>query len=1273
MLPGFAFPNHWLPALCLTQMAFSALVWGQDSPLPVVASPLAVEALPNAGTTNPNPVWLPTVAEQSGFTATATGAEVEMFLRTLANVWPEAELSSIGSTVEGRPLWSLIVAPKERTELEPLTVLLLGGIHSGECDGKEAMLALARDLASGQQGEWWHTLRLIFVPNLNADGNERRGGEHRPGQAGPSAGMGIRENAQGIDLNRDFVKLESPEVRSLVAMLNEFDVDVLIDTHTTNGSLHRYHLTYDIPHNPAAPQTIDAWLRSRFAPSVTEQLSMQGIPAYYYGNFSSDYRRWMTFGHEPRFSTEYMGLRGKIGILAESYSYASYQTRFHASYHFLKASLAVLVDEERTVRSLIDAAASSEFSGHSLPIRGQIAQTAEAVSILGYQGKDGSPPGDPPGFEQLDALQAKDYSVQLWNRGTALKQVTMPAGYIVPQQYAWAASRLVRHGIQVKRLRVDTLVEAEAYTFTQVEKSPEYQRHATLRTELTSERKTVLVDSGSIVVETSQPLGKLAAYLLEPDADDSLVSWNFFDPDIAPGNTYPVLRLTTPLALDALSPLNTVPATEQITLDRLMAPAKGVAYGGDPVHGAKWLKNKAEYVVSQNGRTLAIDAQTGASRRLSELDSLRSQLEELEAFTAEEARSAASIHVFTDDWKRALISHENDLYFFDAESNLARQLTHSPGDVERLAELSPDGKHVAFVQENNLWVVDCDTSELKQLTRSGSSEILNGTLDWVYQEELYGRGNFKSFWWSPDGMRIAFLRLDESPVPHYQVADSLSYAQTLESTRYPKAGQPLPLVSVWLADVHAGELTEVDLAAFPQDDRLVGRASWSPAGDLWLQVFNRVQNKQDLVRVDPGAGTVQTVFTEVSPGWIEIRGTPQFLPDGDFLWLSDVPTGRTHLFRVSSHTGQRSQVTSGEWDVESIARVAEDGKTAFVTGDISSPIEKQLIAVQLNSGEVTQITFAPGTHQTSVDASGRYFIDVFSSTDSQPFAAVHSIDGQMLRVIEAPISDRHEFLQIQPPRNLRIQARDGVEMQTQLLLPAGFNAEEPDRKLPVLFYVYGGPQTPTVSNSWEGRNYWWHQMLCQQGLAVVLCDNRSARGRGIKDTWTIRGDLCRVELRDLEDAVTWVAEQPWANRERIGVWGWSYGGYFTAYAMTHSTLFRCGIAGAPVTDWRNYDAIYTERYMDLPQRNESGYDSSSVVEAAANLHGRLLLIHGERDDNVHISNTLQLAHALQLADKQFDLMIYPENRHAIVGPAQKYHLHRLMTDFLQQYLLGNPD
>jgi dipeptidyl-peptidase-4 len=244
-----------------------------------------------------------------------------------------------------------------------------------------------------------------------------------------------------------------------------------------------------------------------------------------------------------------------------------------------------------------------------------------------------------------------------------------------------------------------------------------------------------------------------------------------------------------------------------------------------------------------------------------------------------------------------------------------------------------------------------------------------------------------------------------------------------------------------------------------------------------------------------------------------------------------------------------------------------------------------------------------------------------------------------------------------------------LNLQAMLLLPWNVDQQTAAR-LPVLFHIYAGPQAPIVQNGWQQRNYWWHQMLCSRGYAVVLMDNRSARGRGVGDTWTIRGDLGRVELQDLEDAVDWVGGQPWADASRVGLWGWSYGGYMTAYAMTHSNKFRAGIAGAPVTDWKNYDSIYTERYMDLPGNNSAGYLSSSVVESAGNLSGRILLIHGERDDNVHLSNTLQVAGAFQNAGKQFDMMIYPKARHAVIEPNKRYQMHQLMTEFLDRYLKG---
>jgi dipeptidyl-peptidase 4 len=1243
---------------------------------------------------------LMTVAESSNFTATATGQQVLDFLKQLAHQWEGSELHTLGTTVEGRPVQALVVEPTIKLDQRPLTVLILGGIHPGECDGKESLLAYMRDLSVDANPQWYQSLRLIFVPNFNADGDARRGKLHRPGQAGPADGMGIRENALGLDLNRDFIKLETPEVRSIVAAYNQFNVDVMLDLHTTNGSLHRYPITYDIPHNPAVLPELDHYLRREFLPEITERMSKKSFETFYYGNFDRAHRRWESYGFEPRYSTEYMGLRGKIGILVESYSYASYETRFLANYAFIDEVLHKLVADQERLVAAIDAGQQLNQPGAIVPIAGELAMTADDVTVLGYQSNTGQPPTGPYDDKSASRYQAHNYQVQLWNRAEPKRVTKLPVAYAIPAQHAWAVSRLLRHGLQVLQLNNHTPVDADVAKISSIKQGTAFQGHnlKSLTVEWSKEQHTLV--AGTYLIPASGALGRLAAMMLEPESDENLATWNFFDPYLQEGENFPVVKLQELPA--NCQPVHTITRGEVISLSNTLQPGSNVNAPGIPLLEApSWLPaaDSIEYAQRQHGQLVAVEAATGSARRLPQLRQLESKLAELQSFDAAQAKSAAAANSF---WRtgsqQALIEHKNDLFFYDSKPQVVRQLTHTPELSELLAELSPTGNSVAYVRDNNLWVVNCETTEQKQLTEDGSPELLNGILDWVYQEELYGRGKFKAFWWSPDGQQIAYLQLDQSAVPKYVVSDSISFAQSLEHTRYPKAGQANPIVRVWLVDVHTGQRKEVNVAKFPDADRLVGRVSWSPDNQLWLQVFNRVQNRQELVKVDPQTGNAQTILKEESSGWLEIRGTPIFLSNGNFLWLSDLPSGRTHLYRVDPKSGEKTAMTSGDWDVAEFRSLSQDERFAFVSGHPGNPIETHLVAVDLINGNYRQVTSAPGTHSVSVDPTGSYFIDTFSNVTTPPTTSLYTIDGQLLRVLSAAASDRHEFYQIQTPRLTTIPARDGLPLQTMLLLPVGVPAgqenseiansseqrnprstvdSEPHnakvastgpQRLPVLIHVYGGPQAPTVTNNWQQGNYWWHRALCTQGFAVVLCDNRSARGRGVADTWKVRGDLGRVELQDLEDAVSWVKQQPWADPDRIGVWGWSYGGYFTAYAMTHSQLFKAGISGAPVTDWRNYDSIYTERYMDLPAINEKGYQSSSVVNAAANLHGRLMIIHGEQDDNVHISNTLQLVDALQNAGKQFDLMIYPKARHGVVDPQKKYQMYQMMTEFLEQHL-----
>lgn len=1166
------------------------------------------------------------MAEASQYRATASGAECEQLLRSIQGLWAGSRLESLGASVEGRTIWSLVVEPAAPRAGRPLTVLLLGGLHADECDGKEALLALARDYAGDQRAAAPQNLRLIFVPNFNVDGNQRISRAHRPEQLQPESGVGSRTNAQNLDLGLDFVKLEAPETLALVSAIQHMDVDVLIDTRSTDQANPRDDLTYAIPRNPAAAAAIGRWLRDEFLPPVTAALGSRGVSISAVGAADAEHATRPATGDGPRHSIELMGLRGKIGLRVESHAAAPYERRVDATRQFVSAVLTALDGQAEAAGKLVSStAAGNPRRGTALPIAS--APAAEARDVL------------------------------------------VPYAYAVAPQYAWALSRLHRQGIQIDRLAADvTDVRLEAYTITHVKADVELENHRLRKVTADARAGTRNLSAGTYVIRTAQPLGALAAYLLEPQSEDGLAAWNFFDPDLVVGTEAPVVRVLKELPAEHFIAVHSIAPGERLTLEHLFQPGRTVDFATAPPVNLEWLGQTDQLLVQRDERWWVIDPSNGSSRPSELLAKMETSLAAFDAFESKDARKAIGPDKLTEDARFGLLAQGGDLYFYDVESDSARRLTHTPDENEELAALSPTGEHVAFVRDHDLYLIDCRTGDARRLTSDGSKERLNGILDWVYQEELYGRGNFRAFWFSPDGRHLAFLQLDQSPVLHYQVSDSISYRQNLEDTRYPKAGDPLPVARVWIADIDSGQLREVDLAQFPSDDRLVVRVTWSPAGELWLQIQNRVQNQQTVVRVDPASGRASVVIEEKSPGWIEVLGQPKFLPDGDFLWLSDLPDGRRHLSRCHVPSKSLTQLTNGAWDIAEILSVSPDGQTALVTGNLSHPTEVQLIRVDTATGETEQLTQQPGVHRPRPSPSGQTFVDTWSNLQQPPRTVLKAMAGADERVLSAPVSDRYRYVEMAAPQLQTIRARDGLPLHAMVMLPPQAAAGESLERLPVLFYVYGGPQAPTVTNSWQSGNYWWHQYLCSRGFAVVLCDNRSARGRGIADTWKIRGDLGRVELEDLKDAVDWVCEQPWADPERIGIWGWSYGGYFTAYALTHSDRFRAGISGAPVTDWHNYDAIYTERYMDLPQNNVDGYKSSSTVAAAENLHGRLLLLHGERDDNVHLSNTLQLAYALQKAGKPFEMMIYPKNRHGVVDPAQRYHLYQTMTDFLERTL-----
>ncbi len=1222
-----------------------------------------------------------TVAERSAYQATSRSAEVEALVDRLVDHADHVRRLDIGRTNEGRPIVAAVVAdppvdtPHDLHDDPRLVVLLLGNIHSGECAGKEALLMLLRDLSLTEHHRWLKHAVFLIVPNYNADGNDRMGPDHRPGQHGPDKGMGIRENAQGLDLNRDFIKLETPEGQALARFIAAWNPALFIDTHTTNGSKHRYVLTYDAPHSPATPEPIRRFLRDRLLPEVTRKLAEQGMDTFYYGNFDKDRKRWETYGSEGQYSTEYVGLRGRLAILSEAYSYASYRRRIEATKAFVTACIDHVVAHRDDVRTLLKKAADvSQTDMHRVALRTKAVALPNKVTVKGYdeakEASDGekTKKGEEPDHSSPSPqLPPKDYTLDFIGKFEATLSVRPPRAYVIPAELSRVADHVRLHGIAVERLTEEVSVEVEVDRATEWKRSTtSYQGHQAVTVEIERRKETRKLPRGTYIVRTDGPLGTLATYLLESRSESGLVRWNFFDHVWwEKGQDYPVLRVVSEKRLPSEKVDRIAPA-ERLTLRQLDGPKGRVPFSGS-MNSARWIGETNSYRLSWAGRDYRVDAATGARTGLSREETVKMQaaLARLSGFTEADAhRLASRFAPRLPDQPRVVFSHANDLFAYDARNGSARRLTHSP-QREELAELSPNGEWVAFVRQHNLYVVGFDDGIERAVTTDGATDRLNGKLDWVYQEELYGRGHFKAFWWSPDSRYIAFLQLDERPVHRYTVADNIPVRQRLEVTPYPKAGDPLPRVKLGIVPAVGGTIRWADLESYRHIDLLISRVDWHPEKNiLYCQLQDRQQTWLDLCRVDPRTGKRSRILRESTKAWVSALGPPHFLKDGGFLWESE-RSGARHLWRYDAKGKLVGPVTEGDWEIARFHGLDPQEEWVYFDAYKENRIGTDAYRVRLDGGAVERLTRGQGSHSVRFSHDKQFFIDVASGMHRPYSVTLYRTGGPRLRVISPYFDDRLKYYALKEPEFLHVETSDDAVLDAVLIRPPDF---DPQRKYPVLIHVYSGPQIPTVQDAWRGTRYLWHQYLAQQGYVIWSCDNRSASCRGVRAAWPIYGNLGEHELADIEAGVSWLKKQPWVDSERIGIWGWSYGGYMTAYALTHSKSFRAGIAGAPVTDWKNYDAIYTERYMKLPEENREGYKKSSVIAAAKDLHGRLLLIHGTQDDNVHPANTLQFVLELQKAGKSFDLMFYPKNRHGVRQPDQSRHLRRLMTEFILRHL-----
>ncbi len=838
-----------------------------------------------------------------------------------------------------------------------------------------------------------------------------------------------------------------------------------------------------------------------------------------------------------------------------------------------------------------------------------------------------------------------------------------PYAYLFPAKFKKLTQYLQREDIEVSELREDIELNVEMYRIERIvrdRKQGQEQRSFKLRTERKQETKRF--KAGTILVKTDQKPSDKIRELLDPTTKKKAIIRKLLR-RLKAAEDYPIVILNSyvPVTHGPVCPLKEKRQfNKPITFETIYDPNDKVDFRGSPVSGLIWLEDGEHYLQVRDGRQYKVHAESGRSVLFFDPNDLAKGLRNLPTIDEKTAGSISKRTRLTmnPDRSAVLIDHENDLYYCTLDGKTAVRLTSSPGQ-EGLSSFDPNGKFVAFVRDKNLYVVDIETQIERALTTDGGGIISNGLTDWVYYEEIFGRRE-KAYWWSPDSSAIAFIQFDDRPVQEFTVVNNTGKKQKVEETPYPRAGEPNPNVKVGIVTTAGGPVRWIEMDNYLEGTYLVTGAGWMPDSEkIFFFVQNRVQTWLDFNTASKRGGEPTCLFRDKTDAWVDVPDSPKFLSDGSFLFFSE-RTGWKHLYLYDKDGKLKHAVTKSEWEARRLEYVDEKNGLIYVTGTRDSHIAENLYSVKLDGGKIKRLTKATGSHRVDISPDGRYFIDTWSNDSTPTKVALYGIDGKKIRMLDTnPVYERQEY-QFGTYEQFQIEMQDGFLLEASLIKPPDFKL---NKKYPVWFMTYGGPHSPTIRNSWSGGRARDH-MLAQMGMLVFRCDPRSASGKGACSAWNAYKQLGVQELKDIEEAIEWLKDQPYVDDNRIGMSGHSYGGFMTAYALTHSKLFAGGIAGAPVTDWHLYDTIYTERFMDTPQNNPDGYEKTSVVKAAENLHGKLLIIHGATDDNVHIENTFKLVDSLQKADKKFELMIYPKSRHGVGG----MHYDRLLVDFIKNVL-----
>jgi dipeptidyl-peptidase 4 len=734
-----------------------------------------------------------------------------------------------------------------------------------------------------------------------------------------------------------------------------------------------------------------------------------------------------------------------------------------------------------------------------------------------------------------------------------------------------------------------------------------------------------------------------------------------------------LLRLILLLSLTSCAVAQVAASPNKLTIESIFA--EGGITGRAP-ETIKWSPDNSRVSFVQrddsgeHGELWYVDTSTGDKKvlvsemRLSALAPPTSKIKD-----EREKERVSRYHVAAYEWapdsKHLLFDAQGQLWLYTVDNGTAIQVTADPEPAQD-PKFSPDGTRLAYVRHHNLFVRPLSGKNEKQLTKDHNDNFLNGEVDWVYSEELSVRSNY---FWSPDGKSIAFLQTDESHVPVYPIVNWLPTHPSVDAEHYPKAGDPNPSVRLAVVGTSGGKPKFISLT--DDQNTYVPRFGWLRDGWLWAQVLNRTQDRMDLYFVDARSGHSHKVLTESIPdGWVNVNDDMRVLKSSDRFTWSSWRDGHTHLYvysfdkanPLSGEAKLEKQLTQGDFEVLSVDGVDETAGLVYFTCNKEDVRQKQLYSVKLDGTGMARVSQEDGTHESTFADDAKHYVDNYSASLRPPSLSVCS-GSTCQKFWQARGTEDSGLLD---SKFLEFKADDGTPLYGQLLLPPNATG-----KIPLLINVYGGPAGQLVRNEWQGTTMLFHQTLAKNGYAIFSADNRGTPNRDRKFQTAIRHQFGAVELKDQLAALDQLlAQYPQLDRDRVAIWGWSNGGSMTLYALTHSDRFKAGISVAPVTDWHNYDTIYTERYMGLPKDNEKAYTESSMPRVADHLHGSLLLAHGTSDDNVHFQNSIQMIEGLLKAGKQFRFMPYPDKTHGIGGSQDRDHLFHMIQDFLDENLKG---